>query len=89
MHFGPSTNTDGEGVEAGCPPIYHYGSQELQDRVLPEIMSGKKRICLAITEPEAGSDVKNLSTEAKLSPDGKHYIVNGVSFFSRPGPGMS
>lgn len=63
---------------AGCPPIYHFGSQELQDRVLPEIMSGKKRVCLAITEPEAGSDVKNLSTEAKLSADGKHYIVNGV-----------
>jgi len=46
--------------------------------VLPELYSGKKRICLAITEPEAGSDVKNLSCEAKLSHDGKHYIVNGT-----------
>jgi len=34
-------------------------------------------ICLAITEPTAGSDVANLKTEAKLTPDGKHYIVNG------------
>jgi alkylation response protein AidB-like acyl-CoA dehydrogenase len=65
-------------ARTGCPPIYNYGSQELQDRVLPEIMSGRKRVCLAITEPEAGSDVKNLSTEAKLSEDGKYYIVNGV-----------
>ena len=65
-------------LHAGCPPIYHFGSQELQDRVLPDIMSGKKRVCLAITEPEAGSDVKNLSTEAVLSDDGKHYIVNGT-----------
>ncbi|GAA5958409.1 hypothetical protein JCM8115_002457 [Rhodotorula mucilaginosa] len=65
------------GLQIGCPPIYNYGSQELQDRVLPEIMSGRKRVCLAITEPEAGSDVKNLSTEAKLSEDGKYYIVNG------------
>ncbi|TNY17247.1 putative acyl-CoA dehydrogenase [Rhodotorula diobovata] len=66
------------GLQIGCPPIYHFGSQELQDRVLPDIMSGKKRVCLAITEPEAGSDVKNLSTEAVLSEDGKHYIVNGT-----------
>ncbi|GAA5928438.1 hypothetical protein JCM3775_000611 [Rhodotorula graminis] len=66
------------GLQIGCPPIYHFGSQELQDRVLPDIMAGKKRVCLAITEPEAGSDVKNLSTEAVLSDDGKHYIVNGT-----------
>ncbi|GAA5972624.1 hypothetical protein JCM21900_006766 [Sporobolomyces salmonicolor] len=66
------------GLQIGCPPIYHFGSKALQDRVLPDIMSGKKRVCLAITEPEAGSDVKNLSTEAKLSEDGKHYIVNGT-----------
>ncbi|GAA6007196.1 hypothetical protein JCM10207_001542 [Rhodosporidiobolus poonsookiae] len=66
------------GLQIGCPPIYTYGSPELQRRVLPEIMSGKKRVCLAITEPEAGSDVKNLSCEARLSEDGKHYIVNGT-----------
>lgn len=59
----------------GLPPIYHFGSQEMQDRVLPEVLSGQKRICLAITEPEAGSDVKNLSTSAVLSDDGKHFIV--------------
>ena len=39
--------------------------------------NGDKRICLAITEPDAGSDVANLTCEAKLSEDGKHYIVNG------------
>ncbi|GAA6058661.1 hypothetical protein JCM10212_004072 [Sporobolomyces blumeae] len=66
------------GLQIGCPPIYHFGSQELQDRVLPDILAGKKRVCLAITEPEAGSDVKNLSTEARLTDDGKHYIVNGT-----------
>jgi len=66
------------GLQIGCPPIYNFGSKELQDRVLPEIMAGKKRVCLAITEPEAGSDVKNLSTTAEKTPDGKHYIVNGT-----------
>lgn len=34
-------------------------------------------ICLAITEPSAGSDVASLSTTAVLSADGTHYIVNG------------
>ena len=73
------------GLQIGTPPIYHFGSPEMQKRVLPEIMTGKKRICLAITEPEAGSDVKNLSCSAKRSADGKHFIVNGtkkVSHFS-------
>lgn len=40
-------------LQIGCPPIYNYGSQELQDRVLPDIFSGRKRLCLAITEPQA------------------------------------
>ncbi|GAA6020388.1 hypothetical protein JCM11491_000334 [Sporobolomyces phaffii] len=66
------------GLQIGLPPVFHYGSQELQDRVLPEVLSGKKRICLAITELEAGSDVKNLSTSAVLTEDGKHFIVNGT-----------
>lgn len=38
---------------------------------------GEKVICLAITEPYAGSDVAGLRCEAKLSEDGKYYIVNG------------
>lgn len=32
---------------------------------------------MAVTEPYAGSDVANIRTEAKKTPDGKHYIVNG------------
>lgn len=34
-------------------------------------------ICLAITEPSAGSDVANLKTEARKTADGKHFILNG------------
>jgi alkylation response protein AidB-like acyl-CoA dehydrogenase len=54
-----------------------FGKKSVVDRVLPGILNGDKRICLAITEPDAGSDVANLTCEAKLSEDGKHYIVNG------------
>jgi alkylation response protein AidB-like acyl-CoA dehydrogenase len=65
------------GYGIGCPPLVKYGKKSLKDRILPEILAGNKRICLAITEPDAGSDVANLTCEAKLSEDGKHYIVNG------------
>ena len=65
------------GLGIGGPPLVKAGQPALLDRILPGILSGDKRICLAITEPDAGSDVANLSCEAKLSEDGKHYIVNG------------
>ncbi|EFX03379.1 acyl-dehydrogenase domain containing protein [Grosmannia clavigera kw1407] len=65
------------GFGIGCPPLVKFGRKSLKDRILPGILNGDKRICLAITEPDAGSDVANLTCEAKLSEDGKHYIVNG------------
>ncbi|CAG8950830.1 hypothetical protein HYFRA_00003047 [Hymenoscyphus fraxineus] len=65
------------GFGIGCPPLVKFGKKEVVKRVLPGILNGDKRICLAITEPDAGSDVANLTCEAKLTEDGKHYIVNG------------
>ncbi|KAI2919722.1 hypothetical protein CBS147320_8476 [Aspergillus niger] len=65
------------GFGIGCPPLVKFGKKPLVDRILPGILAGDKRICLAITEPDAGSDVANLTCEAKLSPDGINYIVNG------------
>lgn len=41
-------------------------------------LKGEKLICLAITEPWAGSDVANIQTTAVKSPCGKYYIVNGL-----------
>ncbi|KAJ9626960.1 hypothetical protein H2203_003418 [Taxawa tesnikishii (nom. ined.)] len=65
------------GFGIGCPPLVKHGKKALVERIVPGILAGDKRICLAITEPDAGSDVANLTCEAKLSEDGKHYIVNG------------
>lgn len=65
------------GYGIGAPPLFKFGKPSLVKRIGPGILSGEKRICLAITEPDAGSDVANLTCEAKLSEDGKHYIVNG------------
>jgi len=65
------------GLSIGLPPVMKFGSKYLQDKVCADCLSGKKVICLAITEPAAGSDVANLTTTAVKTADGKHYIVNG------------
>lgn len=39
------------------PPLMTYGSQYLKDKVCRDVVMGKKHICLAISEPHAGSDV--------------------------------
>ena len=74
--YGPAASLT-TGMSYGVPPIIKFGSQKLQNRFLPELLLGKKRICIAITEPEAGSDVANIHTSATKTPDGKYYIVNG------------
>ncbi|KAG0222665.1 hypothetical protein BGX31_008966, partial [Mortierella sp. GBA43] len=64
------------GLGNGLPPIINHGSEELKSRILPECLSGRKTICLALTEPAAGSDLANLATIANEENDG--YIVHGA-----------
>ena len=66
------------GFAFGIPPIVKFGSKDLQERFLPDLLTGKKRACIAITEPEAGSDVASITTTAIKSADGQHYILNGT-----------
>lgn len=66
------------GMAYGIPPLIKYASAELQEKVLPDLLTGKVRACIAITEPDAGSDVANITTVAKKSADGKEYIINGT-----------
>jgi acyl-CoA dehydrogenase len=62
----------------GVPPIIKFGSDQLKNRFLPDLLTGRKRTCIAITEPDAGSDVANIRTTARKSADGKKYIINGA-----------
>lgn len=59
----------------GLPPVLNFGSEAMKQMVAPEVLSGRARISLAITEPGAGSDVAQVSTTAVR--DGDHYVVNG------------
>ncbi|KAF1813265.1 acyl-CoA dehydrogenase family protein [Eremomyces bilateralis CBS 781.70] len=54
------------------------GDKALKAKVNEEVLSGKKKICLAITEAFAGSDVAGIRTTATKTPDGKHYIISGT-----------
>ncbi|KAK4864776.1 hypothetical protein LT330_001399 [Penicillium expansum] len=75
----------GIGIENGLvggpvlsvPALRKYGSQKIKDVVIPDILSGHLRVALAITEPGAGSDVQGVQTEARVSEDGLHFIVDG------------
>ncbi|KAG9817786.1 hypothetical protein KCU63_g18716, partial [Aureobasidium melanogenum] len=64
------------GNSIGCPPVANFGSEEQKKRYLPDVYAGRKRFCLAITEPDAGSDVAGLTTRAERKGD--KYIVNGA-----------
>lgn len=66
------------GAVIGLPPVLNFGSPDLKAKVIPEVLSGKKFICLAISEAFAGSDVMGLQTTAKKSEDGKNWIINGT-----------
>jgi alkylation response protein AidB-like acyl-CoA dehydrogenase len=62
----------------GLPPVLNFGSEEIKKKVIPEVLSGQKLICLAISEAFAGSDVAGLKTTATKTEDGKHWIINGT-----------
>ncbi|KPM39067.1 hypothetical protein AK830_g7517 [Neonectria ditissima] len=67
------------GMTIGLTAVLNFANDEgWKKKISDEVFSGKKKLCLAITEAFAGSDVAGLRTTAKKTPDGKHYIVNGT-----------
>jgi len=70
-------------IDIGLPPIAKWGSQDLKDEILPQVIAGEKIIALAITEPGGGSDVANIKTSAKDCGD--YYLVNGSKTFITSG----
>jgi acyl-CoA dehydrogenase len=63
----------------GLPPLVNFASAAIKAEVIPPVLSGEKRIALAITEPSGGSDVAALRTTARR--EGDHYVVNGSKTF--------
>lgn len=44
------------GNSIGCPPVVNFGNQAQKKMFLPDVFSGKKRFCLAVTEPDGELD---------------------------------
>ncbi|ROI11543.1 acyl-CoA dehydrogenase [Kaistella haifensis] len=61
----------------GTLPILLYGNEEQKKKYLPDLATGTKFGAYCLTEPDAGSDANSGKTKARLSEDGKHYIING------------
>ena len=68
-------------VGIGSLPIVFFGNDQQKKKYLPDVATGAKIAAYALTEPGAGSDAMGLKTKAVLSPDGKHYIINGAKQF--------
>lgn len=66
------------GMAISMPAIASFWTHPDCPRVVEEIILGEKRSCLAISEPQAGSDVAKIVTTARLSKCGKYYILNGI-----------
>ena len=61
------------------PYILKYGSEILKEKYLPGIISGELIGCIGITEPDTGSDVKNIKTRAE--DKGDYFLINGSKTF--------
>merc|ERR1719414_2218248 len=61
----------------GFEGILICGNEAQKEKYLPRLASGEDFAAFALTEPSSGSDANSIKTRADLSPDGKHYILNG------------
>jgi alkylation response protein AidB-like acyl-CoA dehydrogenase len=67
----------GAHVGIGSLPIVLFGNEEQKKKYLPALATGEKIAAYALTEPGSGSDALGAKTTAKLSEDGKYYLLTG------------
>jgi len=61
----------------GTLPILYFGTPEQKEKYIPKLISGEWAGAYGLTEPNSGSDALGAKTSAKLSDDGKYYLLNG------------
>ena len=61
----------------GTLPILYYGNEAQKAKYIPKLGTGEWKASYCLTEPNSGSDANSGKTKAKLSDDGKHYVING------------
>jgi butyryl-CoA dehydrogenase len=65
----------------GTLPLVYYGTPAQKERYLPKLVTGEWAAAYCLTEPDAGSDAMGGKATATLSPDGKHYLIEGTKQF--------
>jgi alkylation response protein AidB-like acyl-CoA dehydrogenase len=75
--YGGFAVTHGAHAGIGTLPIVYFGTEEQKKKYLPKLATGEWIGAYCLSEPQAGSDAQNSLTRAELTPDGKHYILNG------------
>jgi alkylation response protein AidB-like acyl-CoA dehydrogenase len=61
----------------GTLPILYFGTPEQKQKYIPRLISGEWAGAYGLTEPNSGSDALSAKTTARLSEDGKYYLLNG------------
>ena len=61
----------------GTLPILYYGNEAQKAKYIPKLGTGEWKASYCLTEPNSGSDANSGKTKAKLTADGKHYVING------------
>ncbi|MET6998895.1 acyl-CoA dehydrogenase family protein [Chitinophaga defluvii] len=61
----------------GSLPILYFGTQAQKEKYIPKLGTGEMKGAYALTEPDSGSDALSAKTTAKLTEDGKYYLLNG------------
>jgi len=61
----------------GTLPILYFGTPEQKEKYIPKLISGEWTGAYGLTEPNSGSDALGAKTSARLSDDGKYYLLNG------------
>lgn len=77
--FGGFTATVMVHTDMASPHLAHYGTPEQLDRYMPAITAGEKICAIAVTEPDAGSDVAGMRSRAVRNGD--HWVLNGSKMF--------
>ncbi len=65
----------------GTMPLHYFGTEAQKKRYLSKLASGEWMAAYALSETGSGSDALGLRTKATLSPDGKHYLLNGTKMW--------
>ena len=66
-------------TDMASPHLAHAGTPEQQARWMPDLVAGRKVCAVAVTEPDAGSDVAAMRSTARR--DGKEWVLNGTKMY--------